>query len=772
MMPGSDTAANESKQTTATPSATRRRSKNGVLVALAVVAAIGITAILNYVVYWQYRGMSPDSRGWVRYDLTSTRRYSLSPQSRGVLDELDQPHRLVTMLGGDKHSDEQQQRIRDLIDEYARASDQIDTLHIDLDTEPAERNKLLAEMDAMFAEDTAPIRNSIADGLDKLEQLEGYVNTIESSLRSVIDSGVDIRPPSIQNQRLTELHSQYLRLQQEAKDIRRLRNEMLGSDWQTRLESPGDGPTVSDQASRGQSLPDYTQLMAAIQRYVIRLTGQTLPDTPGKAEALRRGINIPALAPAAEQERASQAIDTLVSLRQQVPELIQKLKPLTDPLLSVAPPLRYEDARTVLSDEPCVLLTAGGDARVIRADLLFRGAGGGDAEDETDTGDLFVGEEQLTGALISMTLDPPPLIVFVRSNTGRRAFSALGQDQQRLEGDYDHVAHRLLAMDFELAEWANPQRDDPPVARPGQKTVWITLPYLKPDSRSKESLDHTRKDKVAKHLAERLAAGDSALVMLSYNPDTDPKLETDTPADSLVDLLGGFGIEAQVYQNVSRLQEDAENPADTLYSSEFLVGRWPDSPITGQALDGIDTFFLKPMPLRFDAKPEGVKQFPIVELTVPAMHVQRTVPETEPGTNKPVPGSFTPEPDSERERVMIGAAVTRGEARLATVGEATWAIDNLTSLAILPDGTPGSGLIDKPGARIAYPGNSDLFVNCVCWLAHEEDLIAASPRTRDIRRIGAISPATVKTYRVLLWGGMPAVIFGIGIGVWLMRRRA
>ncbi len=762
MTPGSNNALG-SKQSSTAPSAVIRRSKNGVLVALAVVAAVGITAILNYVVYWQYRGMSPDSRGWVRYDLTSTRRYSLSPQSRGVLNELDRPHRLVTMLGGDKHTDEQQQRIRDLIDEYARASDQIDTLHIDLDTEAAERNKLLAEMDAMFAEDTASIRASITDGLDKLDRFENLVNTIESALQSVIDSGVEIRPVSIQNQRLTELHSQYLRLQQEAKDIRRLRDEMLGSDWQARLKTPGG--IDADSTNPGHSLPNYTQLMAAIQRYVIRLIGQTLPDTPSKAEALRRGINIPSLAPAEEQERASQAIDTLVRLRQQVPELIQNLRPLTDPLLSVAQPLRYEDARAVLSDEPCVLLTSGGDARVIRADLLFRGAGNSESDDETETGDLFVGEEQLTGALISMTLDPPPLVVFVRSNTGRRAFSALGQDQQRLEGDYDHVAHRLLAMDFELAEWANPQRDAPPTARPGQKTVWITLPYLKPDSRSKESLDNTRKDKVADHLTERLAAGDSALVMLSFNPDTDPRLETEEPADSLVDLLRGFGIEAQVYQNVSRLQEESEDAGRSVYSADFLVDRWPGSPIAGRALDGIDTYFLSPMPLRFTGKPDGVRHTPLVELALPAMHVQRTVPDRE-------TGAFTPEPGSERERVLIGAAALRGDARLVTIGEATWAMDNFTSLAVLPDGTAGPGLIDKPGARIAYPGNSDLFVNCVCWLAHEEELIAASPRTRDIRRIGAISPGTVQSYRILLWVGMPAVVFGVGIGVWLMRRRA
>ena len=99
-------------------------------------------------------------------------------------------------------------------------------------------------------------------------------------------------------------------------------------------------------------------------------------------------------------------------------------------------------------------------------------------------------------------------------------------------------------------------------------------------------------------------------------------------------------------------------------------------------------------------------------------------------------------------------------------------MDEILSTAALPDGTVGKDLADRPGARILYPGNSDLFVNSICWLAHEEALIAASPRTQDIRRIEPMGSGALQTYRVLLWGGMPAVILVLGIVVGLMRRRA
>ena len=57
-------------------------------------------------------------------------------------------------------------------------------------------------------------------------------------------------------------------------------------------------------------------------------------------------------------------------------------------------------------------------------------------------------------------------------------------------------------------------------------------------------------------------------------------------------------------------------------------------------------------------------------------------------------------------------------------------------------------------------------------IVHEEALIAASPRTQDIRRIEPMSSGALQTYRVLLWGGMPAAILVVGVAVGLMRRRA
>lgn len=740
---------------TAAPTAAKRRSINALMVLIAVLAAIGIAIIANYVVYWQYRSLSPDARAWVRFDLTSTRRYSLSEQSRAVLDQLDTEHRVVTMLGGDAIEPAQQQRIRDLVDEYARASTSIDVQHIDLDTQSDRREALLAEMDAMFAEDTAAIRASIAEGLRLVERYAETIDKIEDWLSGIIDNGVKLRPASIQRQRLTDLHSQYLRLQDQAKRLHQLRNDMLGSNWQDRLKSPG---VVRD--GDGDNLPNYTALMAAIQQYILDLAGNTLPDTPGKAEQLMRGVVIDQLAPPETQQTAREAQNSLAAMVQQVPAFFQTVKRETDPLLSIVPPLRYEEARAILNDHPCVLLTSGSDARVIPANLLFRGTGD---TASSQINDLFVGEEQLTGALISIQLEPAPLVVFIRSNIGLRAVSITGSEQQRIEGVYDEVTKRLLAMDFEVAEWPDPVNTDPPPLREGQRAVWITMPYFRPDVNRSTSLDNTNKDTVAAFLTERLSKGDAAMVMLYANGDTAPRL-VDAPPDTLAELLATFGIDAQLYQSAVQLQSEDEDGENRQYTNQFIVNNWPTSPIVGDALNGINTFFNYPIPIKLTSK-QGVTQTPLVELAAPVLHVQEAAAD-------PKTGVFNPEPDSERDQVLIGAAVEKDDARLVTLGSATWAMDEVLSLAALPDGTVGPDLADREGARILYPGNSDLFINSICWLAHEEALIAASPRTQDIRRIQPMSTGALQTTRVLLWAGMPAVILVLGIGVGLMRRRA
>jgi len=56
-------------------------------------------------------------------------------------------------------------------------------------------------------------------------------------------------------------------------------------------------------------------------------------------------------------------------------------------------------------------------------------------------------------------------------------------------------------------------------------------------------------------------------------------------------------------------------------------------------------------------------------------------------------------------------------------------------------------------------------------LAGIEELIAASARTQDVRRIEAISPAKLSSLQWTMLIGMPLGTFIVGVGVWMTRRR-
>ncbi len=70
-----------------------------------------------------------------------------------------------------------------------------------------------------------------------------------------------------------------------------------------------------------------------------------------------------------------------------------------------------------------------------------------------------------------------------------------------------------------------------------------------------------------------------------------------------------------------------------------------------------------------------------------------------------------------------------------------------------------------------WPANSELMVNCVQWLANNENMIAVSPQAEVALRI---EPMSAGEEAVLRWGAVvapPVLALGLGILVFWWRRR-
>lgn len=99
----------------------RRQTKYGAIASTGVVLAVGILIAANYIL----------SRQNKRWDLTAAQQYSLSDQTRRVLESLESPISVLVFA-----REEEFPRFRDRLDEYDYVSPQVTVEYVDVDKNP------------------------------------------------------------------------------------------------------------------------------------------------------------------------------------------------------------------------------------------------------------------------------------------------------------------------------------------------------------------------------------------------------------------------------------------------------------------------------------------------------------------------------------------------------------------------------------------------------------------------------------------------------------
>ncbi len=101
---------------------TRRQARYGTLAGVSILVVLGILAAINYI----------GSKQNKRWDLTSSKQFSLADQTRNVLAKLDSPLQIRVFA-----SDVDFDRYRDRLKEYEYASKKVSTEYIDPEKKPA-----------------------------------------------------------------------------------------------------------------------------------------------------------------------------------------------------------------------------------------------------------------------------------------------------------------------------------------------------------------------------------------------------------------------------------------------------------------------------------------------------------------------------------------------------------------------------------------------------------------------------------------------------------
>ena len=108
-----------------------RNARFGTLAVASAVLVLAILVAINYLA----------SRRSFRWDLTAAQQFTLSDQTKKVLQELPRPIQLRVFARSDEFP-----RFRERLDEYAHVSDKVQVEYIDVERRPAEANRFEVQM--------------------------------------------------------------------------------------------------------------------------------------------------------------------------------------------------------------------------------------------------------------------------------------------------------------------------------------------------------------------------------------------------------------------------------------------------------------------------------------------------------------------------------------------------------------------------------------------------------------------------------------------------
>ncbi|MFP4144378.1 MAG: hypothetical protein ACOCTI_00070 [Phycisphaeraceae bacterium] len=672
----------------------KRRTRYGLNVTLAVLLAAALAVLVNWIVHRQYASLGPESRDWLRLDLTATRQHSLSDQTRQVLGSLEADYRLVSVVSP---SSDNYESLRDLADEYAAASGRISVEHVQPGVTPAQREKLLRELQDRYADQLPEVEAAIAAGRDALEQAAGQAKTIAGDLEPLTEPGGLGSPRYVSPVQKVIASLGYLETQHETLE------KQLGR--------------VMDGA-----MPDYVAAKTTLVNVMEQLSGAMFSKAADQLGAVSELPGVPA-----------GAQDTLLGAARQLRQAQEQAEAALLELDRVDTPAEYDGLRQALSSSEVVLVIGPEQVRALEASKMLRREG-------SERGPLFFGEQMLTGALASMNRDQRPLVVFVSIAQG----SVLGP-----KSPYQHVVNQLRNAQFEVTEWSpQPRRapsgeeiapGPPPEPKEGQPVVWIALPLLQSTKPGAIDGSDEAKTQVLSLLEKRMDAGDATMFMLAPGV-----LPAAGESESELAILKRWGIEPQLDRVV--LHKVVRPDGKTLNAAMMQVEQWPNVPVA-QAVRALPTVVALscPVELRPDAVPQTTVK-PLIRL-----HEEDMWTETLSSLQAVQQAEYDPE--AAAETFTVAALAERNHQRLIAVTDPMWGQDKLTA-------TPQT------------PGNAQLFLSSVYWLAGMDEMIAAGPQEQMVRRVGELGDSERMVYGWGLMAGLPAVVVLAGVGVALVRRRS
>ena len=304
-------------------------------------------------------------------------------------------------------------------------------------------------------------------------------------------------------------------------------------------------------------------------------------------------------------------------------------------------------------------------------------------------------------------------------------------------GDLSHIVQSLRAARIEVDEW-NPSKGARPFTQ-GVKRVWIVVPPLdrsaqEPDAAESALLAATR---------QLASEGENIFITATANPFAAMGM-----SDPWADLFQYAGLRAKSGQVVLDLGARSENVKELRSFIEFSgsdVGH-------GAGMSSANENILWPMPIPIEITKRESWTATAVELIQPAP--QRWI-ESDP---RVVSRSMDAAPEGKvfTQAIPVLVVAQRDDGiRLAISGGLSWLL------------TLHSGMSDGDSRALRFPGNRDLAIGVIRWLAGSEAISTAADTGR-VPELGQRSRVILSAFSLVV---IPLSMALTGSLIWKSRKR-
>ncbi len=650
-----------------------------------------------------------------RLDATKTRAYSLSEQTRRLLAQLDGEWTIALIMSREGREPALLRQVDEVLQRYDDASESVSIARID-PADPASLDRyeaLLARLRLVYRDQIAAYDAALSDAREALELFTVFLQQQAggmTALRAALEAGGAAQREIDQVLAVVSLRLEQTR-QVEAEVARAMR------------------------VDESRPMPDYDSARSIL---VVAMT--TWADELYRIVGLFNGWRDEPDTDLAVRQYAATHRDELDGWAQELATRADPLKHL--PALELA-----RIGRSLETGETAIVLGPPG-AAVIPPEQLFarlnlrqRGSG------EVTFDQRFRGEQTISATIRSLVAEAMPMVVLVHGEED----SLLNRRPQNI--DFVGAADMLNAVRYEVREWIvhRSERPDPPRERP---VAWVVVPPPIPQRRSL-AVGEAEQTLIE---AVRSLIADGESVLLNVSPSglarsgkTDPWSNLGAPFGLTVDTSG------VVFEAVRDQQGGVINQR-VIQLSDYAPGH-----AIASAVHGLQSSFDLPVAVR--RAPEMPADVRVDVIAAIESTASRWL-EPDWMVN---PESLDEPAASQRfhtDLPLVVAAERRnptgeGVQRLLVVGSGGWLLSYLADV-VIPVGGDRRILVN--------PGNYEMLLAAVAWLAGADELIAASPISRQVARLEGVTDSVQTLWRWIALAIVPGGCLGLGLAVWMVRR--